>query len=297
MIFSKALSNYEKYIKVTKSKGTYQFTKARVKTLNTSFGHIECKSIDRLSILDFIIALRDRNPKVKNATINKYVGLVLRVLKNECNIILKFDKLPEETKMIQIVPDNVIQDIFKYLDNDLYPEHLRNLVMFRLLLDTGLRISELLSLQINNFDFESRMILVTHTKTKVDRYVFYTSTTQSFLTKYLIQSRIESHIFINLTTKKPLTVDRVQKICQNLQKKVKTKYSISPHKWRHTFATKYVSRNGNMEVLRILMGHTSLLTTQKYLHINSDQLKTEYERINHITPLAPPTYGLATKSI
>ena len=45
------------------------------------------------------------------------------------------------------------------MDNDIYPEHLRNLVMFKLLLDSGLRISELLSLQLNNFDFETRTIL------------------------------------------------------------------------------------------------------------------------------------------
>ena len=150
MIFSEAMSMYEKYIKVTKSNGTYRSIKCRVKTLNDVFGIQECESIDRTSILDFILYLRDRNPKIKNVTVNKYIGVVLRVLKSECNIIIEFDKLPETKKMIQIIPDNVIQSVFKYLDNDIYPEHLRNLVMFKLLLDTGLRISELLSLQLNN---------------------------------------------------------------------------------------------------------------------------------------------------
>ena len=215
--------------------------------------------------------------------LNKYVGLLLRILKSECNIIIEFDKLPEIKKMIEIISDDVIQKVFKYLDNDLYPEHLRNLVLFRLLLDTGLRISELLSLQLHNFDFETRTILVTHTKTKVDRYVFYSPETQNYLTKYIVQSKIDSYIFINLQTREPVKVDRIQKICQNLQKKIKTRYSISPHKWRHTFATKFVSRNGNMEVLRILMGDTNLLTTQKYLHINSQKLRQEYERVNYLS--------------
>ncbi len=286
MIFEEAMSKYEKYIKVTKSNGTYRSIKCRVKTLNDVFGTQECESIDRTSILDFIIYLRDRNPKMKNVTVNKYIGVVLRVLKNECNIILKFDKLPEDKKMIQIIPDNVIQSIFKYLDNEIYPEHLRNLVMFRLLLDTGLRISELLSLQLNNFDFETRTILVTTTKTKVDRYVFYSPETQNYLTKYIVQSKINSNIFINLTTREQVKVDRVQKICQNLQRRINTRFSISPHKWRHTFATKFVNRNGNMEVLRVLLGHTSLLTTQKYLHINSQKLRMEYERVNYLSGIS-----------
>lgn len=279
MLFSVALANYEKYIQVTKSKGTYRFTKGKSKTLNLYFGKMNTNNIDKYIILDFIIYLRERNLNISNASINKYIGLLLRVLKNECNNIIKFDKLPEEKKMIQIIPDNVIQKVFNYLDNDLYPEHLRNTVMFRLLLDTGLRISELLSLQINNFDFETRTILVTETKTKVDRYVFYSQETQTHLTKYIVTCKIEDYIFINLYTREKLKVNRIQKICQNLQKKINSKYSISPHKWRHTFATKFVSKNGNMEVLRILLGHTNLLTTQKYLHINSEKLRMEYERI------------------
>jgi len=286
MIFREAMSRYVKYIKVTKSNGTYRSIKCRVKTFNDCFGTQECESIDRTTILDFIIYLRDRNPKIKNATINKNVGIILRVLKNECNIILKFDKLPETKKMIQIIPDDVIQSVFKYLDNEIYPEHLRNLVMFRLLLDTGLRISELLSLQLINFDFETRTILVTTTKTKVDRYVFYSPMTQNYLTKYIVQSKIDFRVFINLTTREQLKVDRVQKICQRLQRKVKTRFSISPHKWRHTFATKFVDRNGNMEVLRILLGHTSLLTTQKYLHINAQKLRAEYERVNYLSGIS-----------
>jgi integrase len=283
MKLSEALTKYEKYVRVTKSKGTYRFTKGKSKTLLEHFGNIECKDIDRTEILDFIIFLRERNNTISNASINKYIGLLLRILKSECNIILEFDKLPEEKKMIQVIPDNVIQKVFKYLDNDLYPEHLRNLVLFRILLDTGLRISEALSLQLNNFDFETRTILVTHTKTKVDRYVFYSPETQNYLTKYIVQSKIESHLFINLVTREPLKVDRIQKICQNIQKKIKTRFSISPHKWRHTFATHFISRNGNMEVLRILMGHTNLLTTQKYLHINSQKLRQEYERVNYLS--------------
>ncbi|PAT01060.1 hypothetical protein CI105_08585 [Candidatus Izimaplasma bacterium ZiA1] len=55
--------------------------------------------------------------------------------------------------------------------------------------------------------------------------------------------------------------------------------TINPHKWRHTFTSNFVKQNGNMEVLRQIMGHTSLKTTQNYLHINVDDLHKEYFRL------------------
>ncbi|MBI9008629.1 MAG: tyrosine-type recombinase/integrase [Tenericutes bacterium] len=63
---------------------------------------------------------------------------------------------------------------------------------------------------------------------------------------------------------------------------MRKKLSISLHKWRQTFATRFVKKNGNMEVLRQIMGHTSLRTTQKYLQIDKDVLHKEYLRVSSI---------------
>ena len=70
-----------------------------------------------------------------------------------------------------------------------------------------------------------------------------------------------------------LAVYSAESIGQRLRNKLGINHSISPHKWRHTFATRFTKRNGNMEVLRQIMGHTSLKTTQKYLHINKEHLQ------------------------
>lgn len=83
--------------------------------------------------------------------------------------------------------------------------------------------------------------------------------TQSLLNKYILANKIKSKIFIYLDTRKPITVDSVQKICQRIAQRLKINISISPHKWRYTFATSFVDNNGNMEVLRMLLGHTTAL--------------------------------------
>lgn len=279
MTFKEAINKYMKYVKVTKSKGTYDFHIGNAKRLTAFFGEMNCEDIKRDQIIDLILYLRDKNNKISNATINKYIGLLLRTLRNECNIDIKFDKLKEQKKMISIVSHESIQKIFQHYEKMLYPEHLRNLVFFRILLDTGLRLSEILSLKVSNINFNDQSILAKVTKTKEDRLVFYTKPTEVFLNRYIINEKITGHLFIDLNTREILKIDRIQKICQNLRKTLHIRESVTPHKWRHTFATQFTNQNGNMEVLRILMGHSNILTTQRYLHINTQKLRNEYFRV------------------
>ena len=93
-------------------------------------------------------------------------------------------------------------------------------------------------------------------------------------------SKLTNYIFIDFSTGEIISGNTIESLTHRLKRKLDIQQSISPHKWRHTFATRFVKRNGNMEVLRQIMGHTSLKTTQKYLHINKDTLHDEYFRIN-----------------
>lgn len=94
-----------------------------------------------------------------------------------------------------------------------------------------------------------------------------------------MMSKKTHHIFIDFATGEILKHYTVESIAQRLKKQLDINQSISPHKWRHTFATRFVKRNGNMEVLKQIMGHASLKTTQKYLHINKETHHEEYFRI------------------
>lgn len=86
-------------------------------------------------------------------------------------------------------------------------------------------------------------------------------------------------MFIDFKTGKRLEVSSIEKITQRLMKILHLQTSISPHKWRHTFATRFLSQGCNLEVLRAILGHHNLRITQKYLHLNPRQLREEYLRI------------------
>ncbi len=282
MKISEAIKKYEKYVTVTKSKGTLDYLRGKTGIINQYLGDKEDCEIDNDVLLEFIIEQQKRNPYISNRTLNKYIQTLKQVLKYSSNIEIEFEKMPVRHKMIQTIPDHIQDRIFTYYEhNQTNVILLRNYVLFRLLNETGLRISELLSLKVRDFDFKTFTIHVKITKTNNERYVFYSKKTNLLINKYLVASRVTNHLFIDFITGDVLSVVSVESLCQRLAKKLSLNQSISPHKWRHTFASRFIKRNGNLEVLRQIMGHTSLTTTQKYLHLNKDHLHEEYFRVSN----------------
>ncbi|MDC7243933.1 MAG: site-specific integrase [Sphaerochaetaceae bacterium] len=284
MTFKKALEKYELKVSLTKSEGTYKYFLGKKNLLLKYIENIECDEIDDDIMLMLIKNLKDRNPLISNVTLNKYQKMVRQILKSSCKIELEIEKLPENKKVIQTIPQNIINRIYKYYSKNLNsPINIRNYLIFRLYNETGLRVNELVNLRLNDFDMQNCIILVKKTKTNNERYVFYTKETNSLLNRYIIMCNINNYVFINFKTLDRLTVDSIETIATRLRKRLDIAQSISPHKWRHSFATRFVRKNGNMEVLRHIMGHESLKTTQKYLHLDKDSLQEEYNRVNNVS--------------
>jgi len=281
MKLKQAIEKYEKYITVTRSKGTLRYLKGKTAIISRYLGTYECSMINNDILLDFIIKQRKRNPQITHRTINKYIQTINQVIKYETGEKVNFDKLPENKKTIKTISIEIQEKIFEYYDNNQNNLILlRNYIMFRLLLETGLRISELLSIKVGDIEFNTGTIHIRITKTNEERYVFFSKKTSLLLNKYIISSKLNNELFIDFITGDQLTVIGIESICQRLAKKLDINQSISPHKWRHTFATTFIRKSGNLEVLRQIMGHTNLATTQKYLHINKDFLHEEYFRVH-----------------
>lgn len=283
MELNEAISKYEKYIKVTKSEGTLNYFRGKIGIIKRYLGKVDCQAIDQEMILDFIIQQKERNPNISNRTLNKYISTIKQVLKYSCKIKLEFEKMPEIRKIIETIPDELIHRIYAYYQknqSNLLLE--RNYIIFRLLNETGLRLNELLNLKVKDFDFKNLSIHVKKTKTNNERYVFFSEETHALINLFIKKSKLVDRLFIDYVTGEPLKDYAVESICQRLVKKLDLPQSISPHKWRHTFATRFATSNGNIEVLRMIMGHSSLRTTQKYLHMNKETLQKEYFRIHNL---------------
>ncbi|MBI9010564.1 MAG: tyrosine-type recombinase/integrase [Tenericutes bacterium] len=280
MKMSKAIEDFRKYVSVTKAKGTQDYYKYYLDLLSDELGHLDSKDITNNTILNYIIRRKEFNSEVSNATLNKHITTLKTVLKYACNIELKFAKLKERKKIIPTISQKTYTRIFDYYKKHMKDSHnFRNYVFLKLLLDTGLRLSEITSIKIRDIDFDTNSIHIKVTKTDVDRYVCFTESTKKLLIKFVVTHDIKELLFFDFKTGSRLTTSTVESFIYRLKIKLKITENITPHKWRHTFATNFLNWGGDLETLRLLLGHSNLKTTQKYLHLSRNDIVSNYTTV------------------
>ena len=162
----------------------------------------------------------------------------------------------------------------------------RNRVLIELLYATGMRVSEVCSLEIKQVNFYNNTIKVSG-KGKKDRIVilydsiadklkFYIDFTRSNL---LSISGIEeiTNVFINYKGT-PLTPRGVRKIINNVIDHCAVNKHISPHMIRHSFATSLLNNGADLRIVQELLGHENLQTTQIYTHVSTENMKNAFEK-------------------
>ena len=224
---------------------------------------------------------KNDNPNISNATLNKYITVTKTMYHFITDKRLPIQKLKEKQTKIPIIESDIINKIFTYYKNNLDDKvQFRNYIYYRLSLETGLRLNEIINIKMENINMQERLIYVTVTKTDVDRFVSFSDETRILLHKFILLFHDGyEYLFINFKTGKRLSKSSIESQTQALKSKLNIKQSISPHKWRHTFATKFITKGGNLTFLQKFLGHTSLKTTQKYLHLTTQDLLDEYNRV------------------
>lgn len=152
----------------------------------------------------------------------------------------------------------------------------RDRAMLELLYSCGLRVSELVGLNRVSLDLENRLIRVLGKGNK-ERLVPVGKKAAERLTEYL--NLREDHtpaVFLNHRGGR-LTVRSVQRLLDFAIRKAGIAKQISPHVLRHTFATHLLNNGADLRSIQELLGHSSLSTTQRYTHVNLEQLMKVYK--------------------
>ncbi|WP_297333281.1 site-specific tyrosine recombinase [Flavobacterium sp.] len=150
----------------------------------------------------------------------------------------------------------------------------RNRAMLELLYSCGLRVSELVTLKISDLYFEEGFIKVTGKGSK-QRFVPIGTFTQKYISIYKDQVRVlqpiqkgnEDTLFLNRRGR-GLTRAMVFTIIKNLAKKINLSKNISPHTFRHSFATHLLENGADLRSIQIMLGHESITTTEIYMHLD-----------------------------
>ena len=162
----------------------------------------------------------------------------------------------------------------------------RNRVLLELLYATGMRISEVCSLEIRQINFYNNTIKV-NGKGKKDRIVilykgisdklkFYIDFTRSNLLSISGNEEI-SNVFINYKGT-PLTPRGVRKIINSVIDNCAVNKHVSPHMIRHSFATSLLNNGADLRIVQELLGHENLQTTQIYTHVSTEHMKSAFEK-------------------
>jgi len=147
----------------------------------------------------------------------------------------------------------------------------RNRAMIAMLIDTGIRESEIVNLKVSMVNFKEGAIKVIGKKDK-ERTVHISSKAQKELWKYMILrdtgGRAKEHLFLS-EEMKPLTPDGLRTIIRKVGLAAGVRAGV--HKFRHTFAIEYLRNGGDIVTLKYLMGHSNIATTMRYLTaLNAD---------------------------
>lgn len=189
----------------------------------------------------------------------------------------KGKSLPEfltETEMEQVL-NNVKMES---------PAGYRNRTIFELLYATGMRVSELSNLNFENLNLEENEIKVFGKGSK-ERIVLVSDRAKKYLESYIKTARYlifksednkpSDPVFINKTGYR-LQPQSIRLAIKDVMDRIELPKHVTPHVFRHSFATKLLENGADLRVVQELLGHASISNTQIYTHVSAERLKQSY---------------------
>jgi integrase/recombinase XerD len=163
------------------------------------------------------------------------------------------------------------------------PEGLRDAAMLEVLYATGIRVSELIGLKLNDVNFELGFVIV-YGKGSKERIVPMGDKARNKLLEYLgasrpamLKARDAKALFVTRLGR-GMTRQGFWKIIKHFALKAGIVKNISPHTLRHSFATHLLERGADLRAIQIMLGHSDISTTQIYTHVESGRLKAVHKK-------------------
>ncbi len=247
------------------------------------------KEIDYSVIRDYLTELYNKNYTKKTISRNistlrsffKFLLMTKVINKNPMTLI---SNPKEDKKLPNFLHINELEDLLE-VPNSNTPLGHRNKLIIELLYSTGIRVSELVNIKIEDINFYDLTIKIMGKGSK-ERYVVFGNILKNILLEHINDKRLVllkgkecDYLLINKNGGK-LSDRGVRLVIDEVVKKSSISKKISPHVIRHTFATHMLNGGAELKVVQELLGHDNLSTTQIYTHVSNEKIREVY-RSNH----------------
>ena len=271
-----------------------KYSENTIKSYNNDlkkFNNFNKKNIEKINdndIKNYIKFLNKENNDTKTISHNistlrsfyKFLLIEKKVNKNP----MEYIELPKTKKSL---PKTLsIEEIDKLLDINLIDAFsYRNKAMLELMYSSGLRVSELVNVNIHDIDTSNCIIRIMGKGSK-ERIVplgdYAIKYIEIYIKEYrekLIKKEINNYLFLNNHGKK-MTRQGFFKILKQIAKEKNIKTEFSPHTLRHSFATHLLNGGADLRSIQEMLGHESISTTQIYTHVSKEKLKENYNNFH-----------------
>jgi len=263
--------------------------------LSNFFGYIKKRrivSIDKVTrqmITSFMLSEKDRGLSANSisrevACLKSFFKFLVRENKIKDNIT----SVIESPKLWKKLPSALdLSEVEKLLKapNIREPMGVRDKAMLELIYATGMRVSELINLKMDDLNMGVGFIKCLG-KGQKERVVPFGSKAREWLVRYLdkarasfLKKKVSNFLFLTRLSR-PMSRQMFWKIIKKYAVEARIKKDIMPHSLRHSFATHILERGADLRVVQELLGHSDISTTQIYTHINKERLKSIHHKFH-----------------
>ena len=252
---------------------------------------LDVKQIDHITIREWLSTLHAAQKK-KSSIARKLAALrtFFQFLIREGVVELNPAKLVSTPRLEKKLPNHLsVEDMIRFIETPDLETDLgrRDRAILEFLYGTGMRVSELVKLNLRDIDFKNKLVRVTGKRRKERIVPFgdpalhallnYLEVRNAFLKNASLAERDEAAVFLNYQGTRITTrsvgrmVDKYIDICAGI-------HNISPHSLRHSFATHLLDSGADLRDIQELLGHARLSTTQIYTHVSMEKLIEVYDK-------------------
>lgn len=282
----KYIEKFMRYLEIEKNYSPHTILnyKLDLEDFKNFLRDIELEKIDYLTLRKYLAVLKER--KLGTRTVGRRLSALRSFFKFltregylKTNPILSLSSPKLEKYLPSFMTEEEVKKLIEsaFAKNEKDERGLRDRAILETFYSTGIRISELAGLNIEDIDFIGGIVKVMG-KGKKERIVPIGEIAITTVRRYLEKRKKQADaLFLNKSGKR-ISTRGIRDIMEKYIRIAGIKQGVSPHTFRHSFATHLLNRGADLRTVQELLGHANLSTTQIYTHLTTEKLKNVYDK-------------------